>query len=259
MSEHLGAILHTTPQGARWLGRTLPRSDGGARRQAPHDAVPDERAALAERIAAPLRRAERLPPDFEGRLMAAVRAAPPASAAPRAASGTSGAVSSIRVRRALDWWRRPRTVRISPLVGLAAAAGIAGVASVSTLETLGRQRGEMDTRVAAATAVGAAEAPLPSAPESVHVVRFVLVEPEAKHVALVGDFNGWSPDVTPLAASEARGVWTVSVPLPLGRHEYAFVVDGTRWTADPFAPTVRDEFATESSVLTVGAPSDRRT
>jgi hypothetical protein len=179
---------------------------------------------------------------------------PPAGAAPVAASVTSGALTPARAQRALAWWRRPRTVLVSPLVGLAAAAGIAVVASVGTLQIIGHDRSAADTRIAAASA-----APVALAPETVHVVRFMLVEPRARRVALVGDFNGWSSDVTPLAASDAGGIWTVSIPLPLGRHEYAFVVDGTRWTADPYAPAVRDDFATESSVVTVGAPSDRRT
>jgi 1,4-alpha-glucan branching enzyme len=50
------------------------------------------------------------------------------------------------------------------------------------------------------------------------------------------------------------GVWSVELPLRQGRHEYAFVVldtTGERWVADPLAPRVRDEFGTESSVVTV--------
>ena len=250
LSEHPDATSHSV----RWLGRNSSRSDVGARHQPRCDSAPDEHAAFAERVAAPLRSEERLPPDFEGRLMAAVRTAAPASAAPVPASVDLGAVTPARTRSVVEWCRRPRTIRVSPLAGLAAAAGIAVVASVGTLQMSGHERSAADTKVATATAGGVAVAP-----ETVHVVRFVLVEPQARHVALVGDFNGWSPDVTPLAASEAGGVWTVSLPLPHGRHEYAFVVDGTRWTADPLVPAVRDEFATESSVVTVGAPSGRRT
>jgi hypothetical protein len=40
--------------------------------------------------------------------------------------------------------------------------------------------------------------------------------------------------------------------MPPGRHEYAFIVDGKRWTADPFAPPRSDEFDTSSSVIVVG-------
>jgi len=43
------------------------------------------------------------------------------------------------------------------------------------------------------------------------------------------------------------------VPLAPGRYRYAFLVDGSRWLADPAAPRARDdEFGTPSSVVTVG-------
>jgi hypothetical protein len=47
----------------------------------------------------------------------------------------------------------------------------------------------------------------------------------------------------------------VSVNIPRGRHEYAFIVDdgqGEKWIADPRKPVMTDEFGTESSVLHVG-------
>ena len=47
-------------------------------------------------------------------------------------------------------------------------------------------------------------------------------------------------------------MWTASVHVTPGRHEYAFIVDGERWVADPYAATVSDEFGTSSSVLHVG-------
>jgi 1,4-alpha-glucan branching enzyme len=87
--------------------------------------------------------------------------------------------------------------------------------------------------------------------DTVNVVRFVFVG-DARSVALVGDFNAWSGDATPLATAGTDRTWSVSVPLARGRHEYAFIVDGKRWVADPFAPATSDEFNTSSSVITVG-------
>jgi 1,4-alpha-glucan branching enzyme len=87
--------------------------------------------------------------------------------------------------------------------------------------------------------------------DTVHVVRFVFVG-DAKTVSLVGDFNAWGAEHTPLTASGANGSWAVSVPLSRGRHEYAFIVDGKRWVADPYAPATTDEFNTSSSIVTVG-------
>jgi len=83
-------------------------------------------------------------------------------------------------------------------------------------------------------------------------VQFVLVAPSAKSVALVGDFNDWDAATTPLVRS-AAGVWSGTVTLAPGRHLYAFVVDGTRWVADPAAPqALGDDFGTPNSVITVG-------
>jgi 1,4-alpha-glucan branching enzyme len=97
----------------------------------------------------------------------------------------------------------------------------------------------------------------PEAIDTIHVVRFVLVAPGARHVTLVGDFNAWAKESTPLVAAAVEGVWSVSVPLLPGRHEYAFVVDGERWVVDPMAAAVTDDFGTETSIVTVG--SDRAT
>ena len=88
-------------------------------------------------------------------------------------------------------------------------------------------------------------------------MRFVFTDPDAKAVSLVGDFNAWARDATPLAEHADDGTWVVSVELPRGRHEYAFVVrreGDERWAADPFALPVRDDFGTESSIVTVGGP-----
>jgi 1,4-alpha-glucan branching enzyme len=87
----------------------------------------------------------------------------------------------------------------------------------------------------------------------VTLVQFVLVAPDARRVALVGDFNDWDPAATPLRAS-AGGAWSAAVQLSPGRHRYAFVVDGVRWLADPAAPPAPDDdFGTPGSVVTVGA------
>jgi 1,4-alpha-glucan branching enzyme len=82
-------------------------------------------------------------------------------------------------------------------------------------------------------------------------VRFVLVAPEAKQVSLAGTFNQWNTQVTPLVRAGATGVWTATLTLPAGQHQYAFVVDGARWVADPGAPAVDDGFGRRNSVLTL--------
>jgi 1,4-alpha-glucan branching enzyme len=89
--------------------------------------------------------------------------------------------------------------------------------------------------------------------DTVNIVRFVFADPKASSVQLVGDFNEWTKGATNLKPSGAPGVWTISVPLHPGRHEYAFIVNGTRWIADPLATKSSDDFGTESSVIHVGS------
>jgi hypothetical protein len=83
------------------------------------------------------------------------------------------------------------------------------------------------------------------------MVRFVFYAPNAHAVALAGSFNDWSTDAALLARADA-GVWTITLQVPPGQHQYAFVVDG-RWVADPAAPAVDDGFGRRNSVLAVGA------
>lgn len=82
-------------------------------------------------------------------------------------------------------------------------------------------------------------------------VEFVLRTSADSTVALVGDFNNWDPQATPLRPS-ADSLWSVVVPLRPGRYHYTFVVDGTQWRRDPAAPrALEDDFGTPTSVITV--------
>lgn len=128
------------------------------------------------------------------------------------------------------WLVQARPVPLSPLTGLIAVA-----ASVAIL-------------LLARPARAPRSEPTPRTP-----IRLVLFAPRAAAVTVVGDFNDWDPRSTPLHPSRTRaGLWTVDVPLAPGRHEYAFLVDGTRWLNDPTAAReAADEFGTPNSVLTV--------
>ncbi len=189
---------------------------------------------LIERVADALRRPAPLRPDFDARVMAAVRRAPPAPAA-----------------RAWAWLREPRAVALSPLGGLALAAGFAALLIVGTW-VAGRLRGGPG---------GGGAVALPSAAAGAggggSVVTFVLLAPEARTVALAGDFDGWDAARLPLQRG-ASGLWTVDVPLRPGRYQYAFVVDGRRFVADPAAPrAVGDDFGQPTSVVTVAGAAGR--
>jgi 1,4-alpha-glucan branching enzyme len=75
--------------------------------------------------------------------------------------------------------------------------------------------------------------PFGFARRSLHHATFYCDAPEAKHVTLVGDFNQWNPDATPMHRM-ADGKWMASLELHHGHHRYAFLVDG-RLTLDPRA------------------------
>jgi hypothetical protein len=92
--------------------------------------------------------------------------------------------------------------------------------------------------------------PVSPASPTLVTVRFVLSAPEAHEVSVAGTFNQWTAGATPLVRTDA-GVWTATLTLPAGEHQYAFVVDGVRWVADPAAPAVDDGFGRRNSVLTL--------
>lgn len=76
---------------------------------------------------------------------------------------------------------------------------------------------------------------------------------DASTVSVVGDFNDWDVTTTPMTLD--RGAWSASLPLAPGRHVYAFVINGTRWRADPRAPRATDaDFGRPGSVLLVQTP-----
>jgi len=95
-----------------------------------------------------------------------------------------------------------------------------------------------------------------AAGDSVYV-RFVLYAPTAQRVAVAGTFNQWDQHASPLARVGAGGVWAITLALPQGHHQYAFVVDGAQWVPDPAAPGVDDGFGRRNSMVAVTARGAR--
>jgi hypothetical protein len=157
-----------------------------------------------------------------------------------------------RARGSVSWWRRERVVRLSPVGAIALAAGVSMFVALSTLAVGSRVWSRADKPSAAASVASSR-----AAHDTVNLIRFVFVDSNARSVELVGDFNEWTKGAVQLKPSGAPGVWAVSVALPAGRHEYAFIVDGTKWSADPFATKSSDDFDTESSVIQVGSTAQR--
>lgn len=138
-----------------------------------------------------------------------------------------------RPRGVAGWIAAAASVTRRPAYAAALAAGVVAVVTVGML----RSRPQ--------TVAG----PIP--------VQFVLVAPEARSVAVVGDFNNWGLGDTALVAENHNGVWSVSAPVPAGVHRYAFLVNGKQWVADPTAPRASgDDFGQPSSALVVEATAE---
>jgi hypothetical protein len=141
------------------------------------------------------------------------------------------------------WMTRARTVSVTPLGALALAAGLAGVIALAA------RRGDVGVR----TVPGVSPVALTAASDAAQPMNFVFVARSASSVAIVGDFNDWQESASPLHRVSDDGVWAITIPLAPGRYHYTFVVDGTRWVADPLAPrTIEDDFGRPNSVITVG-------
>ena len=80
-------------------------------------------------------------------------------------------------------------------------------------------------------------------------VNFVCRAPSAKHVALAGDFNGWSIESHPMLR-QPDGAWAIQVSLHHGHHRYHFLVDG-KPTLDPRAQGVANDGDRKVSLIAV--------
>jgi hypothetical protein len=133
------------------------------------------------------------------------------------------------------WAARNVSLTIRPAYGLAAAAALA------LFFVYGPSH--QPASVAPATA---------AALEPQLFVQFRLEAPEASDVRIAGSFTGWEPRHQLHQA--APGLWTVTLPLTRGVHDYAFLVNGTMWVADPFAQQVNDGFGGVNSRIALLAP-----
>jgi hypothetical protein len=191
--------------------------------------VRDDDEVNIDQIARELRKPVRASSSFDARVMRAVRRLPK------------------HVRFGL--WSRlttPRSVTVTPLSwGLLAA-------TVALFAVLGAVHVSDDVHTAAAPIERALFAHTGKGQPAPRV-QFVLVAPDAKKVAVVGDFNGWDASHAAYQAQHrGGGVWSVTAPVPVGHHRYSFVVDDSLWIADPSAPRATDnDFGVTNSAIVV--------
>ena len=178
--------------------------------------MPEWGRTTLEMIVGELQRPVRLDESFERRVMVRVRRYH----------------AQQRHSRGRGWLTAAATLAHRPAWAAALAAGLVAIATAGVLRVRGAEH---------VVAVSGQE-PTP----------FVLVAPNARSVAVVGDFNNWGLGDSALIATNHQGVWSVTAVVPAGLHRYAFVVDGKRWMADPRAPrSPDDDFGMPSSALVV--------
>jgi len=86
--------------------------------------------------------------------------------------------------------------------------------------------------------------------EQAAMVRLTFVAPDAKNVAVAGNFNKWRTDSDVM--KRENGMWTIDLPLKPGVYTYMFIVDHEQWVTDPHAETYRDDgFGYQNAVMKV--------
>lgn len=73
-----------------------------------------------------------------------------------------------------------------------------------------------------------------SGPMVEYTFRYEPTVPVAQ-VTVAGSFNQWNRRA--LFMKPSKGVWTATERLPMGRHQYKFVLDDDRWITDPANPS----------------------
>ena len=81
-------------------------------------------------------------------------------------------------------------------------------------------------------------------------VEFEFEDADAVKVSLVGTFNDWNKDATPM--KKENGIWKCTLKLKSGKHEYQFVVNDTDWVIDPKSGNaVKNKYEGMNSVIEI--------
>jgi hypothetical protein len=205
--------------------------------------VADRRDELAPVVQRAIERLRELPAVREGTVARIVAAA--------ARSRAQDAAPNEDDLFPADVGRHPPR-RLTGAVAIAAAVVISIVAA-ELVRTTRHERTVGEPRVGSAAIVTAATAS-PSALDALPIPTQFVFDGAARKVSLVGDFNNWDENATPLLREPGSTLWSVTVPILRGRHIYAFLVDSV-WTVDKRAPVARDpDFGVTGSVILVGRP-----
>ncbi len=173
-----------------------------------------------------------------GKILGAIRGMPTLEPPDILLQSVMGSVRAKRLSpwvRLLRWFQSPRSITFTPLQLAPAAAVLIAVCLTFAFHALRTEKGNValqGNRVPVALAL-----------------RF----PEARTVSVIGSFNGWQPQGCTLKSVNGEAHWTITLMLPTGRYEYAFVVDGEQIIPDPGAGLREDDgFGNQNAILFVG-------
>jgi len=150
------------------------------------------------------------------------------------ARALSARTAALAAKLAAD----PDVAAEGELVGAAATNGTTATATLTAPAPAAATDGQSNGQSEVATAVRREQ--LARKLARMHGVRctsqgvlFVQPVSDARRICVAGDFNGWSPDATPLKRDDELGVFQACILVAPGRYRYRLVVDG-RWVHDPY-------------------------
>ena len=145
-------------------------------------------------------------------------------------------------RRMIHWARSPRSLSFSPLQVACLSSVLVLLSFLSAIYLVpGKPRDAFKPGLQG-------RAP----------VILTLNMPEVQSVSVVGTFNNWHEQGYEMKRDNSENTWTLAVTLPVGRYEYAFVLDGHELIPDPQAELFADDgFGNQNAVLIVGNHNDK--
>jgi len=166
-----------------------------------------------------------------------IRSMPDLAPPPELLTSVMGSVAPKKLRlwhRILLWARSPKNITVTPLRLIPAASALVVLLVLGLIWTSAK----MDQRA------------MPVSESKLLAVAFNLKTSDARSVSVIGTFNDWKPEGYEMKWDEDRQVWTITLWLAQGRHEYAFLVDHGKVISDPGALFFQDDgFGNQNSVL----------
>lgn len=81
--------------------------------------------------------------------------------------------------------------------------------------------------------------------------EFVYINHNAKSITVAGTFNSWNKEADPMKRGADGSTWRLKKNLPVGKHQYKFVIDGETWVPDPKGDSRDDGYGNINTFLSI--------